>query len=73
LLAHPDWSSSINALRAVEPSQGMRDEFNKKTADKRVTTSEGTFTATNVEDGWADIIVIAQVCPAFAEYMPNLR
>ncbi|KAJ7285789.1 S-adenosyl-L-methionine-dependent methyltransferase [Mycena rebaudengoi] len=59
LLAHPDWSSAVNELRAIEPSEGMRD---------RVSTSEGTFEQTGIEDGWADLVVVAQAfhwCPDF--------
>lgn len=29
LLAHPDWSSSVAEIRAVEPSAGMRAQFAK--------------------------------------------
>lgn len=61
LLAHPDWSSSIKSLRAIEPSEGMREVFSKSVNDERVTVTEGTFDTTNVEDGWADLVVVAQV------------
>lgn len=62
LLAHPDWSSSVGQLKAFEPSEGMRDVFVKAVKDDRVTIAEGTFDHTDVEDCWADIVVIAQVC-----------
>lgn len=61
LLAHPDWANSINELRAIEPSEGMRLQFSKNTKDPRVSVREGTFDTTNIEDGWADVIIIAQV------------
>lgn len=62
LLAHPDWSgSTIGQLRAVEPSEGMREQFSKTVTDARVTVAEGTFDRTGVEDGWADLVVVAQV------------
>ena len=64
LLAHPEWSDSIAELKAVEPSQGMRDVFSKTVVevDPRVSIVEGTFDTTRAEDGWADLVVIAQVC-----------
>lgn len=61
LLAHPDWSHALNQLKAFEPSEGMRQVFSETVHDNRVTVSEGTFDATNVEDGWADLVVVAQV------------
>ncbi|KAF7440539.1 hypothetical protein PC9H_000885 [Pleurotus ostreatus] len=68
LLAHPDWASSIKSLRAIEPSEGMREVFSKSVNDERVTVTEGTFDTTNVEDGWADLVVVAQAfhwCPDY--------
>lgn len=62
LLANPDWSSSVGELKALEPSEGMRDVFAKAIKDERVTTDEGSFEHTSVQDGWADLVVIAQVC-----------
>ncbi|KAF7324792.1 CUE domain-containing protein [Mycena kentingensis (nom. inval.)] len=59
LLEHPDWSG-VRALKAIEPSEGMRETFAKYTTDARVELSNGTFDATGVESGWADVIVIAQ-------------
>lgn len=40
----------------------MREVFLKYTTDDRVSVSEGTFDETGVESGWADLVVIAQVC-----------
>ncbi|KAG1745883.1 S-adenosyl-L-methionine-dependent methyltransferase [Suillus paluster] len=75
LLAHPEWATSIGTLRAVEPSDGMRDFWTKTVKDDRATIVNGTFDNTGVEDGWADLIVIAQAfhwCldhgKAFAEF-----
>ncbi len=62
LLAHPDWSSAIKELRAIEPSEGMRSVFSKTVTDPRTSAHEGTFDTTGVEDGWADLVVIAQAC-----------
>ncbi|KAJ7452391.1 S-adenosyl-L-methionine-dependent methyltransferase [Mycena galericulata] len=60
LLAHPEWASSIKELRAFEPSEGMRDIFSKTVSDERVSIAQGIFQQTSVEDGWADLVVIAQ-------------
>ncbi|KAG1800824.1 S-adenosyl-L-methionine-dependent methyltransferase [Suillus plorans] len=60
LLAHSEWSSSIGTLRAIEPSGGMRDFWTKSVQDNRCTVVNGTFDDTGVEDGWADLIIIAQ-------------
>jgi len=60
LLAHPEWSPFVKALRAVEPSEGMRSTFTKAVNDERVTLTDGTFDHTGVDDHWADVIVIAQ-------------
>jgi hypothetical protein len=46
---------------AVEPSEGMRDTFAKTIQDDRIRLCEGTFQSTDIEDGWADLVVIAQV------------
>ena len=40
----------------------MREVFSRTVKDDRITVSEGTFQSTGVEDGWADLVVIAQVC-----------
>ena len=48
----------------------MREVFTKTIQDERVTAEEGTFNATNVEDGWADLVVIAQAyhwCPDYSK------
>jgi len=68
-LAHPEWASAIKQLKAVEPAKGMRDVFSKTMSDDRVSVAEGTFQQTNIEDGWADLLVVAQAfhwCPDFA-------
>jgi hypothetical protein len=39
----------------------MRTVFAEKTKDDRVTVAEGTFERVDAEDGWADLVVIAQV------------
>ena len=45
----------------MEPSEGLRSTFQEAIKDSRVTLADGTFDQTGVEDGWADVIVIAQV------------
>lgn len=60
LLSHPEWGMSIGTLRAIEPSDGMRDFWAKCVQDNRCTIVNGTFDDTGVEDGWADLIIIAQ-------------
>ncbi|KAH9946053.1 S-adenosyl-L-methionine-dependent methyltransferase [Epithele typhae] len=68
LLAHPAFAADVGALRAVEPSAGMRDVFTKTVADPRASIVEGAFDTTSVEDGWADAIIIAQAfhwCPDY--------
>lgn len=67
LLSQPSFSS-VKQYIGVEPSAGMRNFFIKSTVEtelgKRagVTVREGTFDNTGLEDGIADMIVIAQVC-----------
>jgi hypothetical protein len=61
LLAHPEWRSEIKELKAIEPSAGMRESFAASTQDERVIVQDGTFEQTNVPDGWADLVVVAQV------------
>lgn len=39
----------------------MLKVFRENINDPRVTAAEGTFDSTAVEDGWADLIVIATV------------
>ena len=41
----------------------MRTVFAEKTKDYRVTIAEGTFDGVDAGDGWADLIVVAQVSP----------
>jgi hypothetical protein len=53
---------AIKELKAVEPSEGMRGKFSESVLDQRVSVSEGTFDKTGAEDGWADLVVVAQVC-----------
>ncbi|KAF9070564.1 S-adenosyl-L-methionine-dependent methyltransferase [Rhodocollybia butyracea] len=67
LLAHPDWSSCITEIQAVEPSAGMRAQFEKtvigpykESGELRISIKDGSFTETGVEDEWADIVFIAQ-------------
>lgn len=67
LLAHPEWAGAVGALRAVEPSEGMRAQFAKTVPDARVSVHEGTFDATAAPDGWADLVVIAQVRVALCD------
>lgn len=48
----------------------MRKVFSDTVKDERVSTAEGTFDHTNVEDGWADLVVIAQAfhwCPDYGK------
>jgi hypothetical protein len=33
-----------------------------KNNDSRVTVNDGTFTESEEQDGWADALIIAQVC-----------
>lgn len=62
-LLNQKWSSEIKHIKAVEPSQGMREVFAKTVSSDHVSISlgEGTFDTTGVEDQWGDIVVIAQV------------
>ncbi|KAG2151309.1 hypothetical protein DEU56DRAFT_752242 [Suillus clintonianus] len=60
LLTHPEWATSIGALRAVEPSDDMRDFWMKSVKDDCAAITKGTFDNTGVEDGWADIVIIAE-------------
>ncbi|KAF9053225.1 S-adenosyl-L-methionine-dependent methyltransferase [Panaeolus papilionaceus] len=70
LLAHPRWNSAIASLRAIEPSGGMREVFNRTVNDPqgRISIHDGTFQDTGVEEGWADVVLIAQAyhwCPDY--------
>ncbi|KAG2144798.1 hypothetical protein BD769DRAFT_1597756 [Suillus cothurnatus] len=63
-------------LRAVEPSDGMRDVWMKTINDKRSPIVKGTLENTGVEDGWADLINIAQAfhwCPNYGKASVELR
>ncbi|OJA10363.1 hypothetical protein AZE42_07655 [Rhizopogon vesiculosus] len=60
LLSHPEWTTSIGALRAVDPSDDMRNFWTKTVKDNRTSIIKGTFDDTGVEDGWADLIIIAE-------------
>ncbi|KIK62559.1 hypothetical protein GYMLUDRAFT_42026 [Collybiopsis luxurians FD-317 M1] len=70
LLAHSEWKDDIKEIRAVDPSKGMRNHFEKSVIEQfnhgetevpvKITVAEGTFTSTGIEDGWADMIVMAQ-------------
>jgi len=61
LVAHPAWTKNIKAYVAVEPSEGMRETFSQTIQDERICFQDGTFQNTKIEDGWADLVVIAQV------------
>lgn len=66
LLAHPMFGQAVGELRAIEPSEGMRETFDKRTKDPRVSCLPGDFLNTGVEGGWADLVVIAQVRPIYS-------
>jgi hypothetical protein len=42
----------------------MRDIFSRTVKDNRVTLLDGVFQSTGMEDGWADLVVVAQVLDA---------
>ncbi|KIL69790.1 hypothetical protein M378DRAFT_68458, partial [Amanita muscaria Koide BX008] len=68
LLTHPDWTLAIKKLQAIEPSEGMRNTFSENVKDERVSVREGAFDSTEIDDGWADIVLIAQAfhwCPDY--------
>ena len=69
LLSDPSWNIRIEEIKAVEPSQGMREVFFKTTQDDRITLSDGVFQSTGVEEGWADLVVIAQVWDALCIWL----
>ncbi|KAF8802568.1 S-adenosyl-L-methionine-dependent methyltransferase [Phlegmacium glaucopus] len=80
LLADPQWNAAIKQIKAIEPSEGMRSFFSQAVKDDRVTVAEGTFDATGIPEGWANLVVIAQAfhwCPdygaASAEFSRILR
>lgn len=56
----------IASLKAIEPSAGMREIFRQRVNHESVTISNGTFdNVPTVENGWADLVIIAQVCFAY--------
>ncbi|KZP11949.1 S-adenosyl-L-methionine-dependent methyltransferase [Athelia psychrophila] len=68
LLAHSEWKDALARIRAVEPSAGMRAAFERTVEDPRADIVDGSFAATGVEDGWADVVIIAQAfhwCPDY--------
>ena len=68
LLKHEKLGSSVGKLIAVEPSSGMRDQFEVGLDDNRVSCQSGTFEKTDVDDQWADVIFVAQAwhwCPDY--------
>lgn len=71
LLSHPDWETSLGALRAIDPNEGMREIFASTIKDSRVTLTDGTFDNTGVDDGWADAILIVTV-RLITLYIPSL-
>ena len=51
----------------------MRSIFSKTVNDERVSINQGTFDATGIESGWADLLVVAQVCCAsIPEYLDEV-
>ncbi|CAE6433775.1 unnamed protein product [Rhizoctonia solani] len=64
LLNHPTFGQAVGELRAIEPSEGMRETFNNRTNDSRVTCLPGDFLKTGVEDGWADLVAF-HWCPDY--------
>ncbi|KAF5330601.1 hypothetical protein D9619_005731 [Psilocybe cf. subviscida] len=68
ILADQEWNKRLQTLKAIEPSEGMREVFVSKVVDPRISCAHGTFDDTGVEDGWADLVVIAQAfhwCPDY--------
>jgi len=66
LLAHESFAQSVERITAIEPSDGMREVFNKQNQDPRATTKAGTFQDTGMSDESADFVVVAQAwhwCP----------
>jgi hypothetical protein len=62
-LADQDDETKIASLKAIEPSAGMREVFQQRVNHESVTISHGTFdNVPTVENGWADLVIIAQVC-----------
>ena len=79
LFAHETFGPAVGQLIAVEPSAGMREQWKATVKDERATCVEGTFDTTGVEDGWADMVIVAQAwhwCPDFdkalvSKHQPN--
>ncbi|KAG8731728.1 hypothetical protein FRC12_019599 [Ceratobasidium sp. 428] len=72
LLAHPVFGPAVGELRAIEPSEGMRQALEERTKDSRVKSLAGDFLNSGVEDGWADLVVVAQAfhwCPDYDKTM----
>ncbi|KAI5123364.1 hypothetical protein M0805_001785 [Coniferiporia weirii] len=68
LLAHPEWQTAVGELKAIEPSEGMREVFAKTVMDPRVSVANGTFDHTGAPDAWADLVIVAQAfhwCPDY--------
>ncbi|KAJ6481287.1 S-adenosyl-L-methionine-dependent methyltransferase [Mycena vitilis] len=59
-ISHPEWAGAFKELKAVEPAAGMRDVFSNTISDERVSIRDGTFQESHVEEGWADLVVVAQ-------------
>ena len=55
------WSPSIEALRCYDPNEGMLKVFREEVHDPRVYVAKGFFEGTDVDDRWADLIIIATV------------
>jgi len=75
LLAHEAFSSSVERITAIEPSDGMREVFNKQTQDPRASTKSGTFEDTGIIDASADLVVVAQAwhwCPNYDAAMKEI-
>ncbi|KAF8447430.1 S-adenosyl-L-methionine-dependent methyltransferase [Boletus edulis BED1] len=71
LLADEDNETRIASLKAIEPSAGMREVFKQRVSHESVSISDGTFdNVPSVENGWADLIIIAQAfhwCPDYGK------
>ncbi|KAF9218391.1 S-adenosyl-L-methionine-dependent methyltransferase [Gyrodon lividus] len=70
-LAADDGETKLASLKAIEPSAGMRGVFEQKNTYDLVTIADGTFDdVSSVENGWADLIIIAQAfhwCPDYGK------
>jgi SAM-dependent methyltransferase len=72
MLEHLEWSSSIGRLKAVDSRENVRESFAETIRDDRVTVADGSFTRTGVEDGWADLVVLAHVRHCFFCHQPSI-